>query len=372
MIKVRVRLSGTGVAAASGLVALAGAPLGCAMEPVEPGDEPTAEAEDALSPGSGTLSLDGFPGSYSLTLTTSTTDEFLRAGETLKIEMPVWLLWDKLNPGLQLPTDLARLAAISAKVTVRARDKTTTIATLTAPTASHVGQDPYSFEAVTKAFIVPTKADWIGFEVLVTDAVTGSTAQIPLAEMPTLAIFGGELPSKSLFMDQVQSTKRQRIIEGDDPIAGAELVLAYTDWRADVVVDKSQIDTQIGKAMAGTRFGWVEIPIYGKIVHEVSYGVYFDDGGGWRSEVALTPNTNSRYLGPSRTAYEGKVAVPAKARRMALYAHVKTYLLADYTPYSNISQQWYAPGSLTEKADRYDNPNGSFTNYTFSVANTLP
>ena len=88
-----------------------------------------------------------------------------------------------------------------------------------------------------------------------------------------------------------------------------ELTIAFTDWRADVVVDKSLIDTQIGMALSGTRFGWITVPIYGKIVHEVSYGVYFDDGLGWRPEAMLSPNADSRYLGAGRTVYEGKILV---------------------------------------------------------------
>jgi len=373
MLKVKVRLTSSGVAAASGALLLAGAPLGCAMGPDETGEEALGEAEEALTPGSGTLELDGFPGSYNVKLSFSTTDEFLRAGESLTMVLPVWLLWDKLYPGTPLDTDLTRLAKIGATLKVTSIDKTQAISTISVPVAGYSGGDNYSFVAKTKAFTVPSKADWISFEVSIADTEgAGATATILPEELPKLAIFGGELPKKSLYCDSVQSTKRQRVIEGDDPIAGSELQLVFTDWRADVIVDRSMIDTQIGKAITGTRFGMVEIPIYGRIEHQVSYGVYFDDGQGWRSEAPLTVNSNSRYLGLNRTTYEGNLKVPAKARRMEMYAHVKTYLVADYTPYSNITEKWYADNSSTLKADKYDNPNGAFTNYTFSVSNALP
>ncbi|MDC3953707.1 hypothetical protein [Polyangium jinanense] len=372
MIKVRVRKAGTGVAAASGLIALSGAQTGCVAEPIEPGDESIAEAEDELSPGTGTLALDGFPGNFNVKLVNANTDEFLRAGQALTIELPVWMLWDKLYAGTPLPNDLERLKQITATVTVSAVDKTTTIASLKAPVTTYAGMDSYGFKAITKTFIVPSKADWLGFAITITDLEPGGlSASITAAELSTLAVFGGELPNKSLFMDWAQATKRNRIIEGDDPIAGAELLLAVSDWRADVVVDKSLIDTQIGKAQSASRFGWVTIPIYGKIVHEVAYAVHFDDGLDWRPEVMLTEKPNSRFLGSGRTTYEGTIQVPAKARRMMLYMHVKTYLVADYTGYANITEKWYADGAKMLKADKYDNPNGAFTNYSFSIANSL-
>lgn len=372
MIKVRVRKAGTGVAAASGLIALSGAQTGCVAEPIEPGDEPIAEAEDELSPGTGTLALDGFPGSFNVKLVNANTDEFLRAGQALTIELPVWMLWDKLYPGSPLPTDLARLQKITATVTVSAIDKATTISALKVPVQTYSGMDSYGFKAITKTFIVPSKADWLTFAIAVTDlAPGGSSGSITAAELSKLAIFGGELPNKSLLMDWAQATKRNLIIEGDDPIAGAELLLAVSDWRADVIVDKSLIDTQIGKAQSASRFGWVTIPIYGKIVHEVAYGVHFDDGLEWRPEVMLTEKPNSRFLGAGRTTYEGAIQVPAKARRMMMYTHVKTYLVADYTGIANITEKWYPDNEKMLKADKYDNPNGAFTNYSFSIANSL-
>ncbi|UQA62263.1 hypothetical protein [Polyangium aurulentum] len=369
MIKVSVRRAGTGIAAASSLLVAAGAPMGCTFEAQDAGEDFSAEAEQALTPGSGTLALDGWTGSLRVMLSASTTDEFLRAGEILQMELPAWLLWDTLYPGTALPNDLARLQKLSATVNVAVVDKGTTVSTLKLPVASFSGADPYALDAITKSFIVPAKADWLKFEILVTDAAApGVSKTIGQNELTTLPVFGGDLPDKSLLFDSVQTTKRQRVIEGDDPIAGAKLDVGYSDWRADVLVDKSAIDLQIGKAQTVTRFGFAIVPIYGKLVHEVSYGVYFDDGGGWRPEVALTPNGASRFLGANRTAYEGTIDVPAKARRMAMYAHVKSYLVADYTGIQSITEKWYQDGQKVQKAEAYDNPSGAFTNYDFSVS----
>lgn len=369
MIRVSVRRAGTGIAAASSLLVAAGAPMGCTFEADDAGEDLSAEAEAALTPGSGTLALDGWTGNLRVMLSASSTDEFLRAGELLQMELPAWLLWDALYPGTALPNDLTRLQKLAATVSVVVIDKGTTIATLKVPVASYNGADPYALDAITKSFTIPSKADALKFEILVTDAMApGVSKVIGQNELTVLPVFGGELPDKNLLFDSVQTTKRQRVIEGDDPIAGAKLNLAFSDWRADVLVDKSSLDLQIGKAQSATRFGIVIVPIYGKLVHEVSYGVYFDDGGGWRPEVALTPNAASRSLGANRTAYEGTVLVPAKARRMAMYAHVKSYLVADYTGIQSITEKWYADGQKVDKAEAYDNPSGAFTNYTFSVS----
>jgi hypothetical protein len=371
MLKVTVRRAGTGVATASSLLLATGSgTLGCAADMDDPSGEPTAEAEDALTPGTGTLALDGFPGGTYIRLGVSSTDEFLRAGEVLNLELPAWLLWDTLYPGMGLP-DTTRLSQLAATVNVIVIDKATTIATLKVPTASFKNPgDPYGYTAVTKSFTVPTKADWLKFEIVVTDALApGQSATLGQNQLSTLAVFGGELPQKSLFFDTVQSTKRQRVIEGDDPIAGTKLNFAYTDWRADVIVDKTSIDLQIGKAQSASRFGWVTVPIYGKLVHEVAYGVFFDDGLGWRPEAPLTANATSRYVGAGRTSFEVTLDMPAKARRMAMYVHVKSYVIADYSGVQNITEKWYMDGEKVLKADKYDNPNGPFTNYTFSITN---
>jgi len=369
MIKVRVRRAGTGVAAASGIIALSGGQTGCVAEPVEIGELSIAEAADALTPGQGALALDGFPGQLTMKLASSTTDEFLRAGESLTFELPAWLLWELLYPANPVPNDVARLQMLGAVVKVRAMDKDKVIATSSVPVIGFSAGDVYSIDALTKAFFVPSKADWLTFEVSITDAMDpAASATIAESSLSKFAVFGGEMPNKSLFMDSVQSTKRHRIIEGDDPVAAAELLFAYSDWRADVVVDKSQIDTQIGTAETASRFGWVTVPIFGRLEHEVSYGVFFDDGEGWRTEAPLLPNTSSKFVANGRTTFETTLVMPAKSRRMLMYVHVKTFLVADYTGIQNITAKWYADGAHVLKVDAYDNPAGSFTNYAFSIA----
>jgi hypothetical protein len=54
---------------------------------------------------------------------------------------------------------------------------------------------------------------------------------------------------------------------------------------------------------------------------------------------------------------------------MSLYTHVKTFLVADYTPYSNITQKWYQDNEKVLKKDLYDNPFGAFSNYDYTLQN---
>jgi hypothetical protein len=68
-----------------------------------------------------------------------------------------------------------------------------------------------------------------------------------------------------------------------------------------------------------------------------------------------------------RVAYESTVPVPANATKMSLYLHVKVYLIADYSGVSDIIQQWYPQDQSILLRNSYDNPNGPFTNYTFSL-----
>ncbi|HSN98962.1 MAG TPA: hypothetical protein VLS89_11775, partial [Candidatus Nanopelagicales bacterium] len=83
----RVNVLRVGKAAASGLL-IAGAPgtLGCAADEAEGGGEAIDSSGDALNPGAATLMLTD--GASDIYLSQSTTDEFLRVGETLNVKLP--------------------------------------------------------------------------------------------------------------------------------------------------------------------------------------------------------------------------------------------------------------------------------------------
>jgi hypothetical protein len=373
MVKVIVRRAKAAVSAASTLLVAAGG-AGCDAEPVtESVTEPVTEAEAELGVGSAVLALDyhyGSPFEFGFNVTQSTTDEFVRATESLQIEIPAWLLWQELYPQDAVPNDASRLKQLNGSVAVHLYDKSLKVATLVLPITGFTGADPYDVDAHTGSFNVPSKIDAIAFEVTIGDNVApGVTGVLPASTIRAVPVFGGELPNKTLFFDTVNVNRRQRIIEGNNLVAGASFLLSYSDWRADVLADKSSIDLQIGVANVASRFGFVQAPIYGKIMHEVAYGVNFNDAIGWRPEASLNANSSSNLLGPGRTAFEATLKVPAKATRMSVYIHVKTYLVADYTPYSNITQKWYQDNEHVLKKDVYDNPFGAFTNYDYAIQN---
>jgi hypothetical protein len=371
MVKVIVRKAPTGVAAVSTLLVAAGSGnLGCAAVAEPSADESVAEGDLELGAGSAVLELGytfGQPTEFGLSVLQSTTDEFIRVGEELTVSIPGWLLWQELYPETPLP-DTARLKQISATLSVRFYDKAFIAGSFTKPTATWSGSDPNDLDALTEPFVVPAKTDTIMLHVTIKDAMDPSVmAELPVSLINPVAVFGGELPKKTLFFDNVGAKYRQRIIEGDNLVAGSSALIAVSDWRADAIADKGSLDAQIGTAQGATRFGVVTVPIYGKLVHEVSYAVSFNDGLGWRPEAPLAATALSRLLGPGRTSFEANLLLPAKASRMSLYTHVKTYLIADYTPYNNVIDKWFSDNEKVLKADKYDNPFGPFTNYDYNL-----
>jgi len=375
MLRVKIQRVGQGIATASSLLVATGQgalSMGCTAEVTGEGDELVGESESAIVAGSGTFDLSGWPGYLSMTLGQSSTDEFVRAGESLDFRLPAWLLWETLYPNDPVPDGTtaagqARLEQLAATVDVRCYDQATLASTVSAASNGWTTVSAGDLRATTASVTVPAGTDTIRFQITVTDAANpGASATIDESALGSVAVFGGELPSKSILFDTNASTYRNRTIEGDDPVAGANITLGYTDWRADTLVDRSSINTQIGEAQGWGRFGPYTTPIYGKIVHEVSYGVYFDDGGGWRSEEPLTTNTASRFLGSGRTGYDKQIGVPASATHMSLYFHVKTYVVADYTGY-NVTSKWYGDGQWVLMREKWDNPYGAYTNFEFNV-----
>lgn len=373
MVKVIVRRAKTAVSAASTLLVAAGS-AGCGAEPAtEPVTEPVTEVEEELNAGSAVLALDyqfGPQFEFGLSVTQSTTDEFVRNAESLKIEVPAWLLWQELYPLDPVPNDANRLKQLQGSVAVHFYDKALNVGALNLPITSFSGSDPYDVDAHTGSFVVPSKIDALAFEVTIKDGANpGATATLAASAVNKVPVFGGELPNKTVFYDTVNGAKRQRLIEGNNLVAGSNFTFSYTDWRADMLVDKGSINTQIGVATVASRFGMVQTPIHGKLVHEVSYGVFFNDFLGWRPEAALPANASSKLVAIGRTAFEQSIKIPAKATRMSLYVHVKTYLVADYTPYNNVSQKWYGDNEHVLKGDQYDNPFGAFSNYDYNLQN---
>lgn len=372
MIKVRVQRVGTQIAVMGSVAAAAMTATGCAETEVEvPVDTNDLQVDKPLFVGGDvTFDISGWPGagqSIDFVISQSTTDEFLRVGQKLSFDIPALTLWDWLHPGTPTPT-VAELQNLEATITMTAVDKGKPFSTFDVKTISWKGADPFSLRAVTSVATMPPKADELRFSMNIVDKADGSKLDLDQAQFVSQPVFGGELPTKTVLFDTAFAL-RERIIEGDEPVAGSSVLFAYTDWRADTLVDASTIDRQIGTQLSSGRFGQVTIPVYGTIEHDVGFAVYFDDGQDWRPEVLLSPNKNSRVVGPGRTSYETNVAVPEKASRMALYVRVRTHLVANYPPGPNITK-WYVDGERILKVEKYDNPGGQpFVNYQYGVDN---
>lgn len=372
MIKVRVQRVGTQIAVMGGMAAASVSATGCNEADVDvPIDLDDVQLEKpAFMGGNVTFDISGWPGagqSIDFVISYSTTDEFLRVGQEFSFDIPALTLWDWLHPGSPTPT-VAQLQNLQATISMTAVDKGKPFSDFEVKTTSWKGADAFTLRAVTSLATIPAKTDELRFAMTIMDSADGSMLSLDQAQFVPQAVFGGELPSKTMLFDTALAY-RERVIEGDEPVADASLLFAYTDWRADTLVDASSIDRQIGTQPSSGRFGQMTIPVYGTIEHDVGFGVYFDDGQDWRPEVLLTANKNSRTLGPGRTAYETMLNIPAKASRMQIYIHIKTYVVAKY-PQGVAVTKWYADGERVLKADKYDNPGGQpFVNYQYGIDN---
>jgi hypothetical protein len=372
MIKVRVQRVGTQIAVMGGMAAATVTATGCGDTDAEVSRESNdiQEVTPLFTGGDVTFDISGWPGagqSIDFVISSSTTDEFLRVGQKLTFDIPALTLWDWVHPGGPTPT-FEQVQAVKATITMTALDKGKPFSEFSAETVSWKGADLFLLRAVTTTAIIPAKTDEIRFSMTIVDTTDNSMVVLDQDQFVPQPAFGGELPTKTMLFDTALAL-RERIIEGDDPVAGSSILFGYSDWRADTLVDASSIDRQIGTQLTNGRFGQVTVPVFGTIEHDVGLAIYFDDGLEWRPELPLPMNKNSRLLGPGRTSFEANVDIPEKASRLALYVHVRTYLVANY-PAGGVVTKWYADGEKILKADKYDNPGGQpFVNYQYGIDN---
>jgi len=373
MIKVRVvRGFPTGLPLASSVLAIGGSlTAGCAQ--ADTGEEVTSDesAYTVADPGTGVFELGwayGTSSGYAFTAKSST-DEYVRVQQKMSFTIPVYFLWQQLHPSERMPTNLDRLKKLSAKVVVSYLKNGASYAGTTLSTNDWLGDQSGNLRATTPTFLVDKKAHAMRFAVEIRDTgVPGEPLTKSFDENAffTQAVIGGSVPDKTLLFDTNGATMRARILEGGRPVQGAELAVAYTDWRASTLVEASTIDREIGTQQSFGRFGPSEIPIYGEVTHEVYYRLAID--GVWQDEKPLVANGKSRLLPANRIAYEGNVAIPEDAQTVDIYFHVKSFLKADYSPYSNIRTKRYADGArvlMREKFDNKDNDQGK--NYDFAT-----
>jgi hypothetical protein len=364
---VKVRVIGTG---ASALALLGVHELGCAA-PTAPESDAESAAAALTNAGTGTLDLQATYGTPAfLFQATNSTDEFVRTGEKMTIGLPAVTLWERLHPTDPLP-DVARLQQLTASVKVSHLHAGAAYKTSTVVTSSWSGTDqPWALTAHSGAFTVGAKADTLSFDVAITDkGAPGVTAHIAASDLLAVPVFGGELPKKHAIFDTLYAASRQRVVEGGSPVAGADVVLTYTDWRGATLVDEASIDREIGTVTAYGRFGPYTMPIYGDLAYDVSFGVDFGDGVGFHPEAPLPATPTSRLLPPfGRTGYEAPISVPATATKVDLYLHVKATLIVDYTKYQNVTERRYAQGDRILMREKWDNAGGvAGQNYALGV-----
>jgi len=331
----------------------------------------TSSAYTVAAPGSATLELGWVYAPtgerYGFFVRSSTTDEFVRAGETLRLAVPAYVAWYALYPDLDAP-DAARMQQLTIEARVSFKTGGAEVGAATAVVSSWSGGDVYNLQGTTASFVVPA-----GVDALDVDFAFGDTqdpakrATLGGGDTAALPVIGGRVPAKTVLFDNNYGAYRRRTLEGGAPVAGAELTLGYTDWRADQRVDRYAIDRNIGSTTGYGRFGAYTYAILGELVHEVSYGIYFDDGRGWQAEQQLAARAGSPLVGNGRTSYETTLRVPAGARRMSVYFHVKTYLVANYASYPSATHRRYAEGERVLVRERWDNPSGAFTNYDYDL-----
>ena len=373
MIKVRVvRGIQTGIPLASGLLALSGIVTACTAPDAAEDFESDESALTVTNPGTGVFELGwayGTPTGYTFNARNST-DEYVRALEKMTFSLPAHFLWSQLHPSDPLPEDLDRLKSLSAKVSITYYKQGASYGQTSVKTTSWQGSTSYDLKSDTTSFIVSRRAQVMRFALEISDSGVSPPAKKTLDESSffEVAVFGGTLPQKTLLFDSYGSSLRSRVLEGGRPVRGAELSLGYTDWRAATLVDASSIDRQIGTATSFGRFGPVEVPIYGELEHEISYGAAID--GAWQDEQALVANGKSRLMPPgtNRIAYEGSLSLPANAQTLQLYFHVKTFLKVDYSKHQNVNWRKYAHGERLLVREKWDNENGApHDNYDFTT-----
>jgi hypothetical protein len=370
-IKVRVlRGVQAGLAGMSGLVALSGSLPACTAEDV--GSDATSSDENELTVQSAGTGVFELAWDYTAVLGYSfsaknSVDEYVRSGEKMTFALPTYFLWSHLYPDQQIPADLARVKKITAKVTVSfVKDGAVFASSTVATNGTFKGTQTYDLASQTGSFVVNKKATSLRFDIVISDAAD-KTKQVSItaAQLTEIPVIGASLPNKTALFDSSNGAMRQRILEGGSPVAGANLALGYTDWRAATLIDSSSVDRTIGNATAYGRFGSFQMPILGELEYEITYAVAID--GVWQAEQPLTANAKSRLLSASgRTAYEGLVAVPAGAKKVETYFHVKAFLVVNYDKFTNVGWRKYGGGERLLVREKWDNLNGvANSNYSF-------
>ena len=61
------------------------------------------------------------------------------------------------------------------------------------------------------------------------------------------------------------------------------------------------------------------------------------------------------------------LALPVGSQKLEFYFHVKTYLVADYSKFTNVGWRKYEQAQRILVRETWDNDHGAGTNYTFAT-----
>jgi hypothetical protein len=312
------------------------------------------------------------PAGYEFVVADTTTDEYLRSGESVTLAMAAG---DLVGSNA---TD-ALLAVLGVDVEVTFYRSGFVFSTLST-SGGAFSAAPRGVDRVSKTppFTIPAGADAVAF-LLTARAPPAAPGQASFNgfQLRTVAsvIIGAYPPNKLVLFDTNGSAKRQRILEGGALVAGARASLAYTDYRVATVLDASTLDLTVATVRdVVSRGGGLgpEHAVFGTVEYEVSVGTY-DEVTGWTERVlepALQNTVAASLLEPQgdavRIAYSSFYDLPRAARSLQLYFHLKAFLVAP-SFYSNAVHVNYPAGSRTLVRERYDNQRGPGTNYDFSL-----
>jgi hypothetical protein len=378
MVKVTMKRLRTGLTGATGLALLHGnAACTAPTAPTVPeGVGHTAAAVTTDAAPTGTLTL-----GWSLPTETNPeaflvqgpVDEFLRVGDPVTFSLSAYSLWNILYPTTAEPADTSRVTELKATFAVQFLSNGEVVGSTRVAVSSWDVAAPFAVNGTSGAFVIPPTTDTLLVELTVADEGGDASVELSSVDFAPVPVFGGQYPLKHLLFDNDGSTLRQRIIEGGTLLSTnadqASIAFSITDWRADEIVQRTLLDTQIGTEQSEGRFGPLTVALQGQVVYEIAVGYSFDGVNFY--EAPLTANASPRVLeaAPGRTAYETLINPSPASETLNLYVHVKAYLVADYSSFTgqNINA-FYAQGARVLLAEKWDNPGGqSFANYTYPV-----
>jgi hypothetical protein len=363
----RVRIVETLGGVAGAAFALVPVASGCAAHPQQPATTGSdqAQANTVGTAHQGSIVL------HDWSFIHSGDDEFVRTGDSITGLVDFLNVVDLLPGGRDTYQNKPDTVKLTMKATFYGPDGHEASSTTSAVTW---GMESGSMTGRADAFTVPGGAPFMDLDYTV-EATDASFPPFSLAgRLQTknrFAVFGAYLPNKlALFDNDGSGAPRTRVVEGGDLVRGTNPTLSYTDWRADRVVNRSQLDTTYGQRYSGNRFGPSIVDAQGDVEYEISIA-YSTDGGQSFHGLSLVRNVMPPVLQSQddlrRAAYEGQLPLPADARDVQLAFHVQAFLVVpNYYP-GEVMNPKYGPGARVPLADQWDNNGGS--NYRFELEN---